>query len=43
MALVCKFAPMISLMRADERKLQDAVDFMEIVKRNPEIDLDKLE
>jgi hypothetical protein len=42
MALTCKFAPMISLMRADERKLQDAVDFMEIVKRNSEIDLEKL-
>lgn len=43
MALVCKFAPMISLMRADERKLQDAVDFMEMVKRNDTIDLEKLE
>ncbi len=42
MALVCKFAPMISLMRADERKFQDASDFMEMVKSNTEIDLETL-
>ncbi|MBI2808818.1 MAG: hypothetical protein HYX68_27865 [Planctomycetes bacterium] len=42
MALACKFAPMISLMRVDERKLQDAADFIDIVKKNPNIDLDLL-
>lgn len=33
---------MISLMRADERKFQDASDFMEMVKSNTEIDLETL-
>jgi hypothetical protein len=43
MALTCKFAPMISLMRVDEKKLQDAADFIDIVKKNTDVDLDKLE
>jgi hypothetical protein len=42
MALAMKFAPMISLNRADEKKLIDASDFIVIVKSNPEIDLEKL-
>ncbi len=42
MALTCKFAPMISLMRADEKKLQDAADFVDMVKKNADIDLDVL-
>lgn len=43
MALACKFAPMISLMRMDEKKLQDAADFIDIVKKNADIDLARLE
>lgn len=43
MALTCKFAPMISLMRVDEKKLQDAADFIDIVKKNDDIDLESLE
>ena len=43
MALTCKFAPMISLMRVDEKKLQDAADFIDMVKRNADINLDSLE
>jgi hypothetical protein len=42
MALVMKFAPMVSLFRADEDKYQDAHDFIRIVKNNPEIDLKTL-
>ncbi len=42
MALTCKFAPMISLARADARKYQDAHDFIVMVQRNSDIDLDKL-
>jgi len=42
MALTMKFAPMISLNRADEDKHIDAHDFITVVKRNPEIDLEKL-
>jgi hypothetical protein len=42
MALVCKFASMVSLHRADERKMQDATDFMEIVKKNLDINLESL-
>lgn len=43
MALTTKFAPMISLMRVDERKYQDASDFIDIVKKNgDDIDLDTL-
>ena len=43
MALACKFAPMISLMRVDEKKLIDAADFIDMVKKNAEIDLETLE
>jgi hypothetical protein len=43
MALTCKFAPMISLMRVDEKKHQDAADFIAIVKKNTDIDLEMLE
>jgi hypothetical protein len=43
MALACKFAPMISLMRVDEKKLIDAADFIDIVKKNADIDLEALE
>ena len=43
MALTCKFAPMVSLMRADEKKLQDAADFIDIAKKNADIDLEMLE
>lgn len=44
MALTCKFAPMISLMRVDKKKLQDAADFIDIVEKNAaEIDLEQLE
>ena len=42
MALTCKFAPRISLMRVDEKKLQDAADFIDIVKKNADIDLEML-
>ncbi|MBM3994511.1 MAG: hypothetical protein FJ303_10225 [Planctomycetes bacterium] len=42
MALVLKFAPIISLMRADEDKYQDAHDFIRIVKNNADIDVDTL-
>ena len=37
-----KFSAMISLARADEKKLFDAGDFIRIVKANPDIDLKKL-
>lgn len=43
MALTCKFAPMISLMRVDEKKLIDAADFIDMVKKNADIDLEVLE
>jgi hypothetical protein len=43
MALVCKYAPMISLGRADAKKHLDAHDFIVMVQQNPEIDLEKLE
>jgi hypothetical protein len=43
MALTGKFAPRISLIRIDEKKLQDAADFIDIVKKNPDIDLEVLE
>ncbi len=43
MALACKFAPMISLMRVDEKKLIDAADFIDIVKKNADIDLESLQ
>ncbi|MFO0969018.1 MAG: hypothetical protein U0793_25985 [Gemmataceae bacterium] len=42
MALVMKFAPMISLTRADRDKFQDAHDFILMVEKNAEIDLDEL-
>jgi hypothetical protein len=42
MALACKFALMVSLTREEERKHQDAHDFIVMVKHNPEIDLEKL-
>ena len=38
MALVLKFAPMISLARVDKKKLVDAHDFMDIVEKNTELD-----
>lgn len=42
MAVAMKFAPMVSPNRQDEDKFQDAHDFILLVKKNPEIDLDKL-
>ena len=42
MALTMKFAPMISLTRAEEDKHQDAHDFIHLAKQNPDIDLVKL-
>jgi hypothetical protein len=42
MGLALKFAPMISLSRAEEDKYQDAHDFIRMVKNNAEIDLNKL-
>ena len=42
LALAMKFAPMISLTRADEDKFQDAHDFMRMIRCNPDIDLEKL-
>jgi hypothetical protein len=41
-ALAMKFAPLISLNRADEDRHLDAHDFMAIIKSNPEIDLHQL-
>ncbi len=43
MALAMKFAPMVSLLRADYKKYMDAADFIRIVNVNPDIDLAKLE
>jgi hypothetical protein len=42
MALAMKFAPMISLNRAEEDRLIDAHDFIAMVKANPNIDLEML-
>ena|ERR1043165_2189776 len=42
MALVLKFAPMISLARVDKKKLIDAHDFMDIVDNNRDLDEDLL-
>lgn len=42
MALAMKFAPMVSLLREDEKKHYDAGDFIRMVKHNPDIDLAKL-
>jgi hypothetical protein len=41
-ALAMKFAPMVSLNRADEYRHQDAHDFISIIKSNPDIDLQQL-
>jgi hypothetical protein len=43
MALVLKFAPMISLARIDKKKYQDAHDFMDIVGKNDDIDEESLQ
>jgi hypothetical protein len=43
MALAMKFAPMISLVRADYKKYMDAGDFIRMVNVNPDINLAKLE
>jgi hypothetical protein len=42
MALALKFAPMVSLNRADLDKQQDAVDFGRVVLANPELDLNRV-
>jgi hypothetical protein len=42
-ALAMKFAPMISLNRAEAERYQDAHDFMYMISSNPEIDLRQLE
>jgi hypothetical protein len=42
MALALKFAPMVSLNRADDDKYIDAADFIRVVRHNSEIDLDQL-
>jgi hypothetical protein len=42
MALAMKFGPMVSIVRAEEKKYRDASDFMRIVKTNPNIDLELL-
>jgi hypothetical protein len=42
MALALKFAPMVSLNRADDDKHVDAADFIRVVRHNLEIDLDQL-
>ena len=42
MALALKFAPMVSLYRPDDKKLIDAADFIRIVRRNADLDLEKL-
>jgi hypothetical protein len=42
MALAMKFAPMISLTRSDDKKHQDAADFIRMIRSNPDIDLEKL-
>jgi hypothetical protein len=42
MAVIMKFAPMISLYRADEAKYLDAHDFITMVKANEDINLAKL-
>jgi hypothetical protein len=43
MALTLKFAPMVSLNRADKDKHQDVHDFMYMIDCNPDIDLEQLE
>jgi hypothetical protein len=42
MALALKFAPMVSLNRADDDKHVDAADFIRVVRHNSDIDLDQL-
>ncbi|MFL5243751.1 MAG: hypothetical protein ACJ8FY_16745 [Gemmataceae bacterium] len=42
MAVALKFAPMISLTRAEEDKHQDAHDFIRMVKVNPQMATEKL-
>ena len=42
MGIILKFAPMISLYRADKDKHQDAHDFLTMIEANPTIDLEKL-
>ncbi len=42
LALALKFAPMVSLLRADEKKHMDAHDFIKMVKMNADIDLETL-
>ena len=42
MALTMKFSAMISLTRADHKKMYDAGDFIRVVQANPNIDLEKL-
>jgi hypothetical protein len=43
MALVLKFAPMVSPNRPDEKKHQDAHDFIVMVKQNPAINEEQLQ
>jgi hypothetical protein len=42
MALAMKFGPMVSIVRADGKKLRDASDFVIMVKANPSIDVELL-
>jgi hypothetical protein len=42
LALAMKFSAMISLTRADHKKLYDAGDFIRMVRANADIDLEKL-
>jgi hypothetical protein len=42
MALAMKFGPMVSIVRADEKKLVDASDFIKIVKANTAIEMETL-
>src|SRR5262249_8899734 len=42
MALTLKLAPMISLVREDEKKHKDAADFISMVKFNPNINPENL-
>ena len=42
MALACKFAPLVSVARANEKKYQDAHDFVVMAKNNLEVDLESL-
>jgi len=42
MALALKFAPMVSLNRAEDDKHIDDADFIRVVRHNPDIDLDRL-